>query len=221
MKTIFCTFFLLLMAISHANYVPESMVASGPNGPVFTTASGCQEHYSEECIKIPDGYNVNFDRITVTKSQAESCQDNDACQAALASKRCDDSSEMAIKVLDSDPKEVYCTKRAVLPNSSLKTTYLAAKAQEDALEAAIQTALRAQACGHRVKALLLVRNAGKGLSNAQKKQLVTSYKDTITLLDAGSLDAAKEDILAATADGVLVTAGDKVALAAQLDSCKP
>lgn len=87
-------------------------------------------------------------------------------------------------------------------------------------EAAIRAALKAQRCGRRVKALLLVRNAPKGLTNGQKKQLVSDHGTTIRLLDAGSLDTARAEILATPADGTIITEGDKTALVAELDNCK-
>jgi len=218
--------FLFLFLISFsvmANYLPESKIdGSSTDGmTIFSSQSDCQSYYSEPCIRIPVGYKKEYHRVIVTKSQAENCSDDSDCQSKLALKSCADAQEMAIKVLDSDPKEVYCTKKHVSHNSGLKASYDTTKGQSDALEAGIQVALKSQACGARVKALLLVRNAPKNLTKQQKKQLVQTYKDTITLLDAGSLDAAKDDIVEATADGTIVTESDKTALAAQIDACKP
>ena len=81
-------------------------------------------------------------------------------------------------------------------------------------------AMKAQHCGKRVMALMLARNAQKGLSKPQRKQLVQTYKDIKNLLDVGSLDVAKDEIQAVDADGVLVTSADKTALTADLDSCQ-
>jgi hypothetical protein len=222
MKSIICTFFLLLMAICHANnYLPESKIdGSSTNGMmIFGNQSDCQSHYGENCILIPVGYSKEYHRLINTKSQAESCSSDQDCQGKLEIKSCLDG-EIAIKVLDSDPKEVYCTKKAVTENAGLKASYEAAVSAKASYEAALALAIKAQQCGKRVMALMLVRNAQKGLSKNQRKQLVQTYKDIKDLLDAGSLDVAKDEIQAVNADGTLVTAADKTALVAELDSCQ-
>lgn len=94
---------------------------------------------------------------------------------------------------------------------------------QDAVEAdaaAMASALKAMSCGRKVKARLLVKNASKGLNNGQKRQIAITYQDIDSLLSAGSLDAAREDILAVTPDGVRVKADDITALVAELDACK-
>lgn len=212
--------FCIVSISSWANYIPESQVASGPSGPVFMAQAKCREHYQEACIKLPSGYSKEYHRLVNTKSDSEVCFNDSDCQSKLEAKRCSDGEELAIKVLDSDPKEVYCTKKQVSINAGLKSAYDAQKAATDSLENALSQTLKAQQCGKRVMAMMLVRNAQKALSKAQKRLLVQTYKDIKDLLDVGSLEAAREDILAVNADGTLVTEADKTALVQTLDGCQ-
>jgi hypothetical protein len=83
----------------------------------------------------------------------------------------------------------------------------------------MRMALRAADCGKRVKARVSVINAKKGLKKAQRKQLINNFKAIIPLLDAGSLDIAKDEISAVVADGTLVTEEDKLKIIAEIDAC--
>jgi hypothetical protein len=87
------------------------------------------------------------------------------------------------------------------------------------LEDSIRQAKKLRDCGGRVMDVLLVRNSTKGLTTAQVKQIVATYAPVKALLETGSLNSAKEEILAVSADGLLITEEDKTALIAEINSC--
>ena len=165
--------------------------------------------------------------IDETKTQEQDCIDKEIAQSCPVS----DSVHPYFKVRVLDNSEVYCTRivsypqipsgaKEVREDVILKANYETAKALKDTDDIAMNLALKSMNCGRRVKARMLVKNAVKGLNNGQKKQIVTLYKDIQSLLEAGSLDAAKADIQAVIPDGLLITAGDITALVDELDSCK-
>ena len=165
--------------------------------------------------------------IDETKTQMQNCLEKEAAQVCPVS----NSIHPYFVVRVADNSEVYCTRivsyaqipsgvKEVREDVVLKANYETAKALKDADDIAMNLALKSMNCGRRVKARMLVKNAVKGLNNGQKKQIVTLYKDIQSLLEAGSLDAAKEDIQAVTPDGLLITAGDITALIDEIDGCK-
>jgi hypothetical protein len=117
--------------------------------------------------------------------------------------------------------EIFTGNKILQVNETKKAAYEASQAAKAQLEAAMEIASKSQECGKTTLALMLVRNASKNLSNAQKVQLVESTDMISKLLQLGSLDAAKGLIQSATADGTIITEGDKTALAAHIDGCKP
>jgi hypothetical protein len=111
--------------------------------------------------------------------------------------------------------------KKIINSGPKRDIYLAIKAAEAQLQAAMEQARKSQACGKDTMAYLLVRNAQKQLSTSQVKQLVETYSTIKSLLESGSLTTAKEEISAVTADGVIVTEADKVALNTFIDGCRP
>ena len=97
--------------------------------------------------------------------------------------------------------------------------FKSSESQKAQVESGIAKAQNLRACGERVMALMLVRNQPKNLTTAQVKQVVSTYSSIKSLLGSGSLVSAREEILAVTADGVLVTDTDKTALASEVDKC--
>lgn len=119
-------FFLFSFSV-FANYIPEQSVGDPDfSGPVFLQMNDCQSHYQETCIEVPVGYSKDFHRVSNSKTGAEACLDNDDCQLKLSQKQCENE-ENAIMVLDSEPKEVYCTSKKVRVNSALKTAFETSK----------------------------------------------------------------------------------------------
>lgn len=92
----------------------------------------------------------------------------------------------------------------------------------DTQDADIQAMVDAKSaidCGLKVKSRMLVQNASKSLTDTQKINILSTYSTIDALLSAGSLATARVEILAVTADGVMVTEADKTALVAELDLC--
>lgn len=90
---------------------------------------------------------------------------------------------------------------------------------EDADVQAMVDASKAIECGLKVKSRMLVQNASKSLTDTQKINILSTYSTIDALLSAGSLVTARVEILAVTADGVMIVDADKTALVAELDGC--
>lgn len=101
------------------------------------------------------------------------------------------------------------------------TDVTAQRTSAAALSSALRNAQKAMDCGRSAQALLLVRNATKGLTTTQIKQMVSTYSSIKQLLDTGSLVSSIEEIEEIEADGILVTESDKTALVIHINGCKP
>lgn len=230
--------FFLFINTSFAGYVAESKinVCSRLDYPL---KERCEESEGESCYKVPsdsgecgifkieDVVGVDLSKPIYSKNQVEECSDPEECQYKLENLLCIIQGEEAIKNLES--MEVYCSRltgyqekvvgQQIGIDPVLKAQKDAEKAQALALENAMNAAQKAMDCGKTVQKLLLVRNSVKGLTTTQIKQMVATYSSIKQLLDTGSLVSAKEEIQAITADGVLVTEGDKTALIAEINKC--
>lgn len=211
--------------------IPESYVPTFLNPPVSGHYMKCEEKPEEKCFcvdsvdpwssELVDNEVIDY----ISKLNETSCSDIADCDAKFITASCDPFYE---KINNYDLLQVYCVKNIIkidgkklAESPSKKAAYEAAKASEASFQAAMNTARKSQACGKDAMAYLLVRNASKGLSNAQKKALVNNFADIKGLLETGSLDAAKSEISSASADGVIVTEADKAAINAYIDGCKP
>jgi hypothetical protein len=157
----------------------------------------------------------------------EACSGEADCELKLSEKNCVDG---RWALMDAEFTETWCNKitgysqilsgrNIVIENATTKATYEAEQAAKAQMDGAISQAKAAMECGRTVKALLMVRNAPKGLSKGQIKQMVNTYAEIDSLLESGSLATAKDEIAAITPDGTLVTEGDKTALMAEIDKC--
>lgn len=194
------------------------------------TKEQCEQAESSACYDI-DACSLNVCELVdnyvldyVTQRQYESCIDEADCDAKFSYLVCTEGEE----IKNYETLSVYCAVnimrvegKKLAESPSKKAAYEAAKSSEASFQAGMNIARKAQACGKDTMAYMLVRNASKGLSNAQKKQLVKSFADIKGLLEVGSLDSAKEEISIAVADGVIITEADKTALNAYIDGCKP
>lgn len=128
--------------------------------------------------------------------------------------------------------EVWCGKitgylkkksgvKIILEDETKKQAYKTQEAARLADEAAMAIASKALSCGKKVISRMLLQNKPKGLKKAQVRNLVKTYKDIKDLLDTGSLESAREDILAVAINEPIVTQADKDALVSELDKCKP
>lgn len=202
----------------------EIAVVTGPASTEVSCHSNdcyCADGISWEYAELVDNEVLDY----ISKLNEVSCESQEDCDNKFQTSSCLEGYE---KIKNYDQLEVYCVKdvmkidgKKLVNSTSKKATYDAAQATKAQLEGAMKIARKSQQCGNDTLAYMLVRNASKGLSNAQKKALVKGYTTITALLQLGSLDSAKEEINSATADGVLVTESDKVALAAYIDGCKP
>lgn len=186
--------------------------------------------------------------IWATRSMIESCSGEDACKALALSKMqktpvdcvADDTrldcqsqkcTDYRTSFYNAEYSEVWCNKisgfekklsgRKILSrNESKKTQFETTEAAKKADEMAMAAASKALDCGKKVISRMLLQNKPKSLSKAQVRNLVKTYKDIKNLLDTGSLESAREDILAVTLNPPIVTQADKDALVAELDACK-
>ncbi len=189
------------------------------------------EKSKSDCIEFPSnficGVFVEIDNIvngTAIMSHNEdiACAGVDSCTAVISANPCTDVTEDRITEAGSEFTNTYCTKitgyeqinlgKIIVEDATLKTAYDTAQATAKAMEDALQMAKERMAWGHDIIALLIVRNGMKGLDEAQIVQMNTDYANIKGLLETGSLVSARTAILAITADGVITTDADKVAL---------
>lgn len=97
------------------------------------------------------------------------------------------------------------------------TSQVNAEIQKRLIEEGISKRFR---CVDKVKKKMFYLNYGKGLTKIQVKKFVKDMKDIIDLIDAASLESAREDILAVIADGTIITEADKNEMLSVIDSCK-
>ena len=244
MKKTTTTFLLLFVVVSNytfANWVKQSDIANETISTVYMKKSSC----GSDCLKIPSGFNKNYHKLFDVmmddianpnyelKSDVVACVDEADCIAKESAQVCiaSDSIHPYFVVRVADNSEVYCTRivsyaqvptgvKEVREDSTLKSAFDASELVRLDDETVMNIALKSMNCGKRVKARLLVRNSPKGLNNGQKKQIVNLYSEIQSLLEAGSLEAAKAEIQAVSPDGVLITSGDLTALINELDGCK-
>lgn len=208
-------------------YVEKGFCEKQSNTTCYDAGS-CPLAYCDLVDEVVNGapiYTVNNQQFC-TLGIAEGQTKTD-CQLKLEALSCAQGFEA---ILREDLLEVRCTRldgyeqvltgRKVLQNNPTKfATYQAQQAAQAQMQAALAQARRLRECGNNVIDLLLVRNASKGLTTAQVKQIVATYAPIQGLLQTGSLNSAKEEIQAVTADGTLVTNADKTALIAEIDKC--
>lgn len=237
MKYLFLAFITLNVMAS--NWMPLSKIES-LSSQAHQLEADCKKS-GEQCLDVgdePEIVKLGFTSLAPAmgddtskpiyeaESQVEVCSGIEECQTQLNLKTCGDG---YLKFIDAEYTKTYCTTvtgfeqkevgKALVKDLTAFNAYKAAQAQVQALNNGIAQATSAMDCGRKVQAHLLVRNAPKGLTKPQVKQLVSAYKDIKNLLDTGSLASAKEEIEAATADGVIITTGDKAALVAQINTC--
>lgn len=199
----------------------------------------CEKNSGEKCYDLGDYPAGIFSEIDIevddnskpiySKNEIQPCSSVETCQAINATKQCSITGESPIVRLDT--MEVYCSRFVGYEKKLEKTISLdqaklsawesqeAIKAQARQKEDGVQLAIRKIDCGKRVIALLVLRNAPKGLSTAQIAQLNSVYAPIKGLLETASLVTAKEQILAVNADGVLITEADKTDLANETQKC--
>lgn len=230
-------FLFLISFTTLAQFAPVSEVDSNSVSRVYRSQRSCPGN----CMKIPVGYNKAFhrsierlkndlDNPIVSKNEAEVCLDDDDCQSKLEAKVCSDNLEKAIKRLDTEPKEVYCTKTTynkipsgefyVVVDDSLKASYEAQRAVVKAEEDAVFDKMTDMTFGRSIYASVQILNKAKGLSKTQRRALRGNLKTMRDDLLDGSICDVREDLVALAADGVLIREQDKAAILAKIDAYK-
>lgn len=235
MKSLFIVFFMIFSLSVSASYIKESKVGSCEY-PItyYSNPAKC----GANCIKLKMDYNCEYHEISdemvsdyekpiwATRSMVEVCSGQADCEQKVSEKVCVDERHA---LTNAEFTETWCNKitgyeqklsgrKIVVENATRKAAYESAKAQKDAMETGIQTAIKRINHGKRIIALLLVRNAPKNLNKGQIKQMNATYAEIKGLLETGSLETAKDEINAITPDGTIVTNEDKTALIAEIDS---
>ena len=236
MKLLILLTTLLFSQLTLAGWVKLADAEANSVTEYFPRKSNCPG----ECVYAPSTFETAyFDVVDETeddltkpinsKSQAETCDDENDCQSKLSTLVCLDPDEIAIQVLDTDPKEVYCTKvtgyeqkltgnKVLIENATKKATYLAEKAAEAAKNAGIELVRKAMECGNEVIALMSYRNALKNITIEQSKIVMAAYSNIIAYLRTGALETAASEISTVTPDG-FITQGDIDALLSKINSC--
>ena len=222
------------------SFLPVSKVGMDTDGlTIEASLAKCQLRYNEPCVDISKSGNHSYyvasdemvddpdSPIWGTRSMVESCAGEVECKAQASAKACVDGRE---SFYNEEYSETWCNKitgynqkttgrKIVVVDEVKKAAHDAEQAQKIAMDNAMAAAKMAMQCGEDVKALLIVRNASKGLLPAQIKQMVSTYSEIDALLSSGSLNTAKAEIEAVTADGTIITNDDKAALVAKINEC--
>lgn len=237
-------FFILLLfpMTAWSNFVASSKI-NDSNRTVYLRKGLCEQKESESCYRwerdfIPGAVElrqVQVDDLSrpifSRREKVQSCASEAECTALLPDHCTTDWPEYESK-FDRDQMRVYCQRflgyeqklsdePRLVKNDSEHATKVAEREASQQKEASIAQAMRAINCGKRVIAYLVVRNGTKNLTVPQVKSMNEAYSGIKDLLETGSLETAKTEIQAVTADGTLITEDDKSALVAELDSCKP
>lgn len=244
MRAIFTLVFILFSTLTMAkSYLPLSKYDGKLHTgiKVFLNQSKCEKHYSETCVPMPPRYNPSYHKVDDemiddhskpnwgTRSMVEACVGEDDCRDKATAKSCTGDRK---PYYNAEYSEVWCNeilsyakkasgRKIVVEDEAKKTSYQTQEATKKADQAAMAIASQALECGKKVISRMLLQNKPKNLSKAQVRNLVKTYKDIKNLLDTGSLESAREDILAVAINEPIVTQADKDALVAELDSCKP
>ena len=207
--------------------IPESYVPTFLNPPVSGPYEKCESEPCH-CVDNVDPYiselvdNIVLDYIA--KSNEITCNDELDCDAKFIELSCSLDEE---KIKNYDLLSVYCAKpiykidgKKLAENAEKKAAYKAAQASKKQLEIELVQVQKARDCGSRAINVMSLRNAKKGLSKQQRKQILTIYEDIKNMLDVGSLDNAKDAINSATADGILITELDKSSMIESIVGCQ-
>jgi len=210
--------------------IPESYIPTFLSPPVSGHYMKCESKPEEKCFCVDsvDPYTSELvDNIVldyIAKSSEITCSDELDCDAKFIEISCSLDEE---KIKNYDLLSVYCAKpiykiegKKLIENPSKKAAYEAAQASKKQLEIELLMVQKARNCGSRAINVMSLRNAKKGLSKEQRKQILTIYEDIKNMLDVGSLDNAKDAINSATADGILITESDKSSMIETIVGCQ-
>jgi hypothetical protein len=210
--------------------IPESYIPTFLNPPVSGGYMKCEEKPEEKCfcVEAVDPWTSELvDNLVldyIEKSNEIACVDELDCDAKFIEISCSLDEE---KIKNYDLLSVYCAKpiykiegKKLAESASKKAAYEAAQSSKKQLEIELLMVQKARDCGSRAINVMSLRNAKKGLSKEQRKQILTIYEDIKNMLDVGSLDNAKDAINSATADGILITESDKSSMIETIVGCQ-
>lgn len=223
-----------------SNWMPVSKIES-KSSQAYQLESECKKS-GEQCLDIGDeplvvtkGFftlsEVTEDDLSEplwgSRSMIESCDGEDDCKIKAVEKNCADEREA---FYNADYSETWCNKivgymqkstgvKSILIDLQALVAYKTAANLKAIFAAQRSYVSKLRECLAGVIDLLVLRNSSKLLSTAQVEQMVQTYQPIMALLQAVSGVTAKEKILAVSADGVLITEGDKVALTQEIDKC--
>lgn len=235
--------YLLLIIVlfsinSFAGFVAESKINQCDRID-YTSPSTCQESESESCYQVPNDsgecgifklQDILIDDLSNpiwgSRSMVEPCIDENDCKARHEAKVCTDGRSSFYSI---DDLEVWCNKivgyqkivtgKEMVVDQTLKFQKDAEKAVAQAIANARSQVKALRECLAGVIDLLIIRNSTKNLTVEQVDQMVQTYQPIMALLQAVSGVTAKEKIQEVSADGVLVTENDKIALTQEIDKC--
>jgi len=194
---IFCFFSLTASA---ENWLNHSKIIASSN-EAYSIKSTCEKASSEKCYDIGVYPSSVYSEVEVeVDDYSKPIVENNIFTGFYEKKF-----EMQI-VLDQGKLSTWQSQEAVEATARQK-------------EAGLQIALKKIDCGKRVIALLVLRNVPKGLTPQQVAQMNTVYAPIKGLLETASLVTAKAAIEDVTADGLLITDGDKADLSAETQKC--
>lgn len=234
MKTliIFTTLYMSMVFQSLACQlsIPESYIPTFLNPPVSGNYAKCEEKPEKKCFCVDEVDPWTSDLVDnvvldyIAKSNEITCIDELDCDAKFIELSCSLNDE---KIKNYELLSVYCAKpiykidgKKLVENAEKKAAYEAAQASKKQLEIELAQVQKARDCGSRAINVMSFRNAKKGLSKQQRKQILTIYEDIKNMLDVGSLDNAKDAINSATADGILITEADKSSMIESIVGCQ-
>lgn len=227
---VFAITFILTDAQACQLSIPESYIPTFLAPPVSGNYMKCEAKPEEKCFCVDEVdpwvsdfvNNVVVDYIA--KSNEITCIDELDCDAKFIELSCSLNDE---KIKNYDLLSVYCAKpiykidgKKLVENTEKKAAYEAAQASKKQLEIELAQVQKARDCGSRAINVMSLRNAKKGLSKLQRKQILAIYEDIKNMLDVGSLDNAKDAINSATADGILITEADKSSMIESIVGCQ-
>jgi len=231
---------LTLNAFAVENWFPVSK--SGAK-TVYMKKADCEATEGQACFDIT-GKDIRYHDIQTVQVDDEtnpiwkapyksaSCDDQEDCMAKIATATQDDPCDSG-DTYKSEKNAVlpgytyYCTKlegyaqinvQSLVENSTNKAAVEAADAAETTLNSQLAAKYKDMAFGKRVIALFTLKSDAKSLSSTQRAQLANDFETIKRLLEAGSIQAARDTMASITPDGTLVTAQDKTDVLAELDS---
>lgn len=232
---------LMFSVTSKANWVSGEQIGQ-PGASVYANRADCavnggepcfdvtgkpQDEYSVQTVQVDDpskplyGPALNVqggfaDLVSCEAAQAGHCDGVDPGYAVRS--RCrsvgDPVTAYELYCIAVEPQSYeQMSVQRLLPDAAKR----AEKSARLARRAAVRQVLARKRFGERLSAEMAVRNAQKGLTVGQKKQVRQTLADIIAALGQGDLDGARAEAAELSPDGVRLTQSDKDWALAEID----